>query len=413
MKKIFDKKYILGIITGMLLIGGIGVVLAVAIASSEVTYSTAKNANVETVEDALNDLYEKASTVPNTLVNAVITQNKIEKSRTDFSTIYNANTTGKIFRTDRTDDDSEIYYYAGNTTHNWVIFGNNGNGTYYYWRIIRTNSDQEGGGVRLLYSGSGNSATSIPSNLTNAIATTSVFNSNYAGAEYAGYMYTAGSQHGHANSSNIKTALENWYTTSKLNTFEEFINQDAVYCNDRSVNTAAYTWASAPSSTFYYAGLTRLSTNKYPTHKCGGDISGGYYESAENRLEDRFSKTTNGGGNGYLSKPIGLMTADEISFAGGLYGTNSPQAWYYLNGNGASITGSTWWWLASSNGWDATYGHARAFVVRGSSLPGDLYNASVRDTSGSVVRPVISLKSNVVASGLGTISNPYIVEGLL
>ena len=285
-----------------------------------------------------------------TLEDKIFVDNSTISERSNFSVAFGDNTTGTIFKTNRTDDDSEVYYYAGNTTNNWVIFGDNGAGTYYYWRIIRTNSDEEGNGVRLLYSGSGSSATTIPSDLTNGYATTSRFNENHTRSEDAGYMWTVGSQHGTGTDSTIKTAVEGWYTTSGLTNFESYINTDAVYCNDRSVATGT-TWASSPSSDYTYAAFTRLSSNTSPTHKCGGNTSGGYYESASNRLADRFSASSNGGGNGLLSKPIGLMTPDEVSFAGGVWAVNNPNVWFYANGAGSSITGEISWFLGSAAYW--------------------------------------------------------------
>ena len=52
-------KLIVGIIIGAILFGGMGVVIATNIASSSVNYTTNKNANVENVEDALDDLYDQ------------------------------------------------------------------------------------------------------------------------------------------------------------------------------------------------------------------------------------------------------------------------------------------------------------------------------------------------------------------
>ena len=100
------------------------------------------------------------------------------------------------------------------------------------------------------------------------------------------------------------------------------------------------------------------------------------------------------------------MTADEVSFAGGLYGNSAP-AWYYYNSAKGSSTGSTLWWLLSPNGW---YGSsASVFIVFGSSLPGYLSNSGVNDTYG--VRPAISLKScTLYSTGNGSASDPYTIK---
>ena len=100
------------------------------------------------------------------------------------------------------------------------------------------------------------------------------------------------------------------------------------------------------------------------------------------------------------------MTADEVSFAGGLYLTSAP-TWYYYNSANKSSTGSTDWWLLSPVDWDG--GRADVFSVRGSSNPGDLSNDIVYGSYG--VRPVISLKSCIkYSTGNGSASDPYTIK---
>ena len=125
-------------------------------------------------------------------------------------------------------------------------------------------------------------------------------------------------------------------------------------------------------------------------------------------VADKFSKTTGSGGNGKLTYPVGLITADEIAFAGGKAGTNSPNTYYYLNSVGGSVTGSNWWWTMSPYRANSS-SNASVFGVGGSSNPGYLSYYVVNYSY--AVRPVVSLKSNVLVSGgNGTASNPYIVE---
>ena len=124
-------------------------------------------------------------------------------------------------------------------------------------------------------------------------------------------------------------------------------------------------------------------------------------------VADKFSKNTSKGGNGKLTYPVALMTADEISFAGGVYGTNAP-AWYYYNSGTGSITGDKWWWTMSPYVFNSSR-LALVFGVYGSSDSGYLYNAYVNNANG--VRPVVSLKSCTIwKSGNGASSTPYEVE---
>ena len=294
-------------------------------------------------------------------------------TRTDFGTVLTNDNTKTLYT--GTENGTTVYYFAGNATDNWVKFVG------YYWRIIRTNSD---GSVRLLYHGTSTTA-------TDAYIGTSKFNTTYNNPMYVGYMYgTSGSlvnNRTNTNNSTIKTTIDTWYTRNLEATGNtKYLSTTAVYCNDRSNPAGGY---NTGNSTFYYGAYTRLASNKTPSYDCA-------------TTEDKFTADTSTG-NGKLTYPIALMTADEVSFAGGLYGTNAP-TWYYKNSANGSSTGSTWWWLLSPNYWNGS----RAFVfgVCGSSRPGYLNDINVNGTNG--VRPVISLRSGVLwSSGDGSSGSPY------
>ena len=66
----------------------------------------------------------------------------------------------------------------------------------------------------------------------------------------------------------------------------------------------------------------------------------------------------------------------------------------------------------SPHRFDSGYGEAFVLIVSaGSNILGYLSKNSV-SISSTVVRPVISLKSNTLVSGTGTASDPYVVEGI-
>ena len=298
-----------------------------------------------------------------------------------YNTVYTSDNTKTLYTS--TENGTTVYYFAGNATDNWVKFGKNASNQDLYWRIIRTNSD---GGVRLLYHGTSTTATDA------VINTSTAFNTIYNNPMYVGYMYgTSGSlvnNRTNANNSTIKTTIDNWYKDNLNTNYGKYISTTAVYCNDRSVTNGTY----STSSSFDYAAYTRLGSNKTPSYDCSV-------------TEDKFTVDTSTG-NGKLTYPIALMTADEVSFAGGLYGNNAP-TWYYYNSAKGSSTGSTWWWLLSPLYWNGSL--ANVFSVYGSYLPGNLYNNSVDATYG--VRPSVSLKSCVKTSGGdGSASTPYTIE---
>ena len=302
---------------------------------------------------------------------------------TGYNTVYTSDNTKTLYT--GTENGTTVYYFAGNATDNWVKFGKNESNQDLYWRIIRTNSD---GGVRLLYHGTSTTATDA------VINTSTAFNEKYNDPMYVGYMYgTSGSlvnNRTNTNNSTMKTTIDNWYTRNlEAKGYTKYLSTTAVYCNDRSNPAGGY---NTGNSTFYYGAYTRLYTNKTPSYDCTA-------------TEDKFTVDSSTG-NGKLTYPIALMTADEVSFAGGLWATNA-STWYYYNSAKGSSTGSTYWWLLSPFDWDGSI--AVVFDVRGSSGPGRLIGYDVNNTSG--VRPAVSLKSCVKTSGGdGSASAPYTIE---
>ena len=297
-------------------------------------------------------------------------------ARTDFSTVLTNDNTKTLYTS--TENGTTVYYFAGNATDNWVKFGKNASNQDLYWRIIRTNSD---GSVRLLYHGTSTTA-------TDAYIGTSAFNSSYDNIAYVSYMYgslgSVENARANTNNSTIKTAIDNWYATNLNTNYGKYISTTAVYCNDR-------TYTISGSNTLFGA-YTRLRTNKTPTYDCTD-------------TNDKFTVDTSTG-NGKLKYPIALMTADEVSFAGGLLVTNAP-TWYYYNSANGSSTGTNWWWSLSPDYWNGSY--AYVFFVNGSSNPGYLSNINVNYTNG--VRPAISLKSCIkYSTGDGSAGTPYTIE---
>ena len=342
-----------------------------------------KYANDESVDQS-DDMGRKLSgtlfitegtEAPNkTLYNQLLADKSTVLTRTDFSTVLTNDNTNTLYT--YTEDSKTVYYFAGNAIDNWVKFGKNASNQDLYWRIIRTNSD---GGVRLLYHGTSTTA-------TDAYIGTSAFNSSYDNIAYVSYMYgslgSISSARENTNNSTIKTTIDNWYISNlEAKGYTKYLSTTAVYCNDRST-----------SDNTNFGARTRLYTNKTPSYDCTA-------------TEDKFTVDTSTG-NGKLTYPIALMTADEVSFAGGLYGANTP-TWYYYNSVNDSSTGSKFWWLLSPL--DSSTSGSSMFIVRGSSNPGRLNYNYVNSNNG--VRPALSLKSCVkYSSGDGSAENPYTIK---
>ena len=290
-----------------------------------------------------------------------------QSTRNDFSTVYTASTTKTVFTAN--DGDGTTYYFAGSPTDNYVSFAG------FYWRIIRVNGD---GSIRLIYQGTSATATG-----SSAQIGTSTFNNSDDRSEYVGLKYTKESQYGTKENSIIYTALNTWYEEN-INIEDEeytnYIDTNAGFCGDRDMASGS-TWSSQPTRTIYYAAYERLDTNKSPSLACS--------------TNNMYTATTSNKGNKSLSSPIGLITADEVAFAGGVYGQTNGD--YYLH------TGSYYWTMSPFyfNGF-----WAGVFSV---SSSGRLYFINMNNTYG--VRPVINLKATTtISSGNGTAQNPFIVD---
>ena len=314
------------------------------------------------------------------------------------------------------DDLGTSYYFRGAVDNNWLKYGkytkdmyncNNGtisatdtgnsctkiasSGDDIYWRIIRINGD---GSIRMIYSG-----ITPPTESTKVIKTTdtslgnSPFNANRDKAEYVGYMYTIGEQHGTSKSSDIKTYLDNWYANyTDLNKTGTKIT-DQIYCNDRTASTSDVAYSTTNYTTltiwnstgteYYYGASGRIAKDNNPMLTCAVD-------------SDRFTvNKINGKGNSSLTYPIGLITIDEVEMAGNNWSERNT-SYYLLTMND---------WLGSPNYFRSGVSIAYGFYADNSGFL-DLGPVS----ADFEVHPVVSLSSKAKLSGNGTYSNPYTVS---
>ncbi len=292
------------------------------------------------------------------------------------------------------DDYGTSYYFRGAVTNNYVEFANK------CWRIVRISGD---GSVKLILHNDNTAKTANPCAAANNSASaafaryngttyTSAFNSSYNDNAYVGFKYgTPGSStyeatHANTNNSTILTNLETWYTNN-LKTYESVID-NSVWCNDKTnvTDTSYNSWGYSnvnglgygTNETYYGATQRLVSTSGSaggtgPSLKCNGELS-------------------------KITSKIGLITTDELAYAGYAVGTGNTTT--YLQENATD----TYWWSLSPVGFGD--GRARVWDVYGSI--GRLLNYGVRITSG--LRPSISLKSTTNATGNGTSDSPFIIS---
>ena len=276
-----------------------------------------------------------------------------------------------------TDDYGTTYYYRGNVKNNNVYFAG------FYWQIVRINGD---GSIRLIYNGAVKNANGINQSINSK---TYQFNKVYNDPAYVGYMYgdsegtTVDEVHNNTNSSPIKIIIDNWYQNNIIsNGYDDYISITAGFCGDRTVikgdgvsNTAETT----------FGALGRLQQNS-AQFNCP-ELSRDLYTIADANI-----------GNKALTYPIGLITSDELVFAGMDSKHTNRLSWIYSELNS---------WTMSPSTFNVSYSMGRLFYQIGSGY----IHIHGWPTSTLSVRPVINLKEDVeISGGMGTANDPFIVK---
>ena len=275
------------------------------------------------------------------------------------------------------DDYGDTYYYRGNVKNNNIYFAG------FYWQIVRINGD---GSIRLMYDGTVKNASGVQQSINNK---TYLFNSKYNDPAYVGYMYgnpdgtTFDEVHENTMSSTIKTTVDNWYKIYIADKgYNDYLSNYTGFCGDRSL--------------VYGDGI---STNIFSYFGTYGSYEKNTAQFICPNIERDFYTTNDSSiGNKALTYPVGLITYDELIFAGmsnhytnKLSWTNSDQPY----------------WTMSPLGYTSASDYADEWIVDGGGKVAMWWGVKV--TIGS--RPVISLKSNVkISSGIGTVNDPFVVD---
>ena len=348
--------------------------------------ATSQNANQGATFSAHVEI--TSAKAPTTLAKAILANNEVKVPITTPGVAVS--TASEALLASAEDDNGTSYYFRGAVTNNYVEFANK------CWRIVRVGGD---GSVKLILHNDNKAGAANPcssaNNSTNAAfarysGTTyeSPFNKNYNDNAYVGFKYgTVGasdyaSAHANTNKSTILTNLETWYNNN-LKAYESVID-NSVWCNDKTnvTDTTYDPWSYTPNgygyaknATYYGATQRLVSTSNSaggtgPSLKCNGELS-------------------------KINSKVGLITADELAYAGyayKLYNTTT-----YLQENATNI----WWWSLSPS--DFHGGGAFVMCVSGSN--GFFGYGYVGSTVG--VRPSISLKPFTNVTGEGTSDKPY------
>ena len=308
------------------------------------------------------------------------------KAKNDFST-PTVDGEGGLYKV--VDDLGESYYYRGDVTNNYVQFGQYAANTTIeisssdnwstetitfnedspiYWRIVRINGD---GTIRLIYAG-----TTKSQNGTNYLANigaTDYFNS----IDYS--------------TTNIKDKIDTWYQTHLHRDYGKYI-ADGIFCNDKEVTASYYydenheptTQENAVYTDTQFASRKRLQELKAPILTC-------------KRKEDRYT-VNQSLGNGLLIYPIGLLTADEVMFAGGSINDSNPNFYLASDDN---------FWLLTPDSIDQT-SVGTSIIWRWDEYSDNLFADGMPATR--AIRPVINLRADVEFTGDGSYETPYVIK---
>ena len=307
------------------------------------------------------------------------------------------------------DDFGTSYYFRGAVENNYVKFAN------FYWRIIRINGD---GSIRMIYAGT--SAHANGESETDSFIDKTAYNTNYQDNGYVGYMYgnfttptncntdnntgvttcTGGSTsyeeaHANINDSTIKTYIDNWYNDNLKD--YAYALEDTIYCNDRSItpvdNFAGVTLTGIGKGieNTAYSGFTRSYINHTPSLKCVNK-------------NDRFT-VNNSIGNTKLTNPIALITSDEVYMAGA-FTYNYIDDFLIKNTDFYLYNGNLYWTMTPFGTFRK---YSRVEEVSSSLSGGYQIVQGVSSNGNRGVRPVVSLSSDAISGGKGTMNDPFIV----
>ncbi len=349
--------------------------------------TTSQNANQGATFSAHVEITSAKAPTANTLAETILAKNEVKAPITTPGAAIS--TADEALLASAEDDYGTSYYFRGAVTNNYVEFANK------CWRIVRVSGD---GSVKLILHNDNTAGVANPCDAANNSASAafarysgetykSAFNEKADDNAYVGFKYGSvgasdyASAHANTNNSKILTNLETWYTNN-LKDYTDTI-ADTVWCNDKTNVDKTYDpWGWSPNGLGYGTNITYYGATQRLVSKSGG--AGGTGPSL--KCNGELSK---------INSKVGLITADELAFAGYAYKLQNSTT--YLQEN---ATDTYWWSLSPNNFHDS---RANVWYVDGSR--GRFSNSSLSSASG--VRPSISLKSTTNVTGNGTSDKPY------
>ena len=282
------------------------------------------------------------------------------------------------------DDGGTSYYFRGNPIDNYVNYAG------MCWRIVRIQGD---GSVKLILASektcSSANLTTNSGYATNGVAGTqgTILTANYGYKMVNSYYINDYINSTAAKTESARIKLNEWLERKITSESDKALLKNEIWCIGDQTNAYSYDGTGevvgavsdliSSKTAFTFIAGNKFNVTKTLSYKC---------------------ETTGVDGEIDINK-VGMLTYDEIAFAGGGSSSNSN---YYLNNNATTNS----WWTLSPYDFDNTIGVIRSFYV---SSVGTIMVRPV-PSSDWALRPVVTLLSNVeISGGNGTIDSPYIV----
>ena len=181
--------------------------------------------------------------------------------------------------------------------------------------------------------------------------------------------------------SRMKTTIDTWYQNNMTN-YTDYL-EDTVWCNDRSIYSGPLKGKNEDSSINTYTSFGARGRNLILPYKPSVTCP---------NINDSFTVSSNNG-NGALTYPVALLTADEKTLTG--------------YGNSSYLSSGSWWTLSPNYFAGYAGGAARVNGFAAGAGLGHYFGLDI----GGGVRPSVSLKPGTKSfDGDGTVNDPYIIK---
>lgn len=316
--------------------------------SDSLTITTALNIVTNSPENTISTITDMITIrLPNKAKYVILDDNDIVTNEPVFSNLH---TDSGLFKSEDGMEGGIIYFYRGNVSNNYVKYAG------HYWRILQLDDYMN---VRLI--------------LDKDIGTTTGWQSS----ESISDLDDALNKIDYDNSL-VKPILEEWYNNNIANN-DIYLSlvRDSKFCLDKSYEVM--TSSGSFNDVYYFGSYIRVG------------LDAGNYQPI-------FTCPTE-----YLrTYKIGIVGADEISFAGGYFNTINYN--FYLKSDNVAVDT----WTISPSYWDQALG-AGMFILEANGRLSDWTNQKTLTTARGI-RPVITLDGSLIISGDGTYNNPYVFE---